>query len=338
VNAPASVTVERLDGADDDLLLAYHTSYVRAERADDPDAACYSLDDARSLFARSPRGWTYVPCVARTPSGVVGAALTVINHVDSGAATLSVWVPPEASRRGVGSALADRMLEDCRVAGVARVEASVTVPADRRDDHGYVRFAGRHGFVAGNIKTVSRLALPVDERLLSRLEQAAAPHHQNYRLLAVVGAIPPELAEGYCAVHNRVFVDAPTGALEASEGRRTPAVLADQAEEIVGQGRTRITAFALDRAGDVVGISSAVGSNGDDPHVDQWATIVRADHRGHRLGLAIKVLQTRTLQQALPEKRFVVTANAEANDHMVAINSALGFRPTRLRVMLQRRL
>ena len=40
----------------------------------------------------------------------------------------------------------------------------------------------------------------------------------------------------------------------------------------------------------------------------------------------MKVAPVRTLQQRFPDKRYLGTKNAESNDHMIAINTALCFR------------
>jgi len=59
--------------------------------------------------------------------------------------------------------------------------------------------------------------------------------------------------------------------------------------------------------------------------VYQWDTLVLPAHRGHRLGLALKVANLRTVQDAHPERTDVRTFNADANTYMVAVNEAIGF-------------
>jgi hypothetical protein len=54
---------------------------------------------------------------------------------------------------------------------------------------------------------------------------------------------------------------------------------------------------------------------------------VAAEHRGHRLGLLLKVANLDQLRRFLPEVRYLNTWNADVNAHMVAINERLGFRP-----------
>ena len=60
----------------------------------------------------------------------------------------------------------------------------------------------------------------------------------------------------------------------------------------------------------------------------QTDTLVLREHRGHALGLALKVANLRALQREKPDVAAVRTWNADTNVHMIAINARLGFRPT----------
>jgi len=55
-------------------------------------------------------------------------------------------------------------------------------------------------------------------------------------------------------------------------------------------------------------------------------TVVVAAHRGHRLGMHLKVANLRLMNERWPQVRRVHTWNADENDHMRSINIALGFR------------
>jgi hypothetical protein len=88
-------------------------------------------------------------------------------------------------------------------------------------------------------------------------------------------------------------------------------------------GRTRVSVFAS-RDGAVAAFTDAsVPSEGH--QVDQLGTLVHPAHRGHRLGLAVKCAQLRVLSETFPDRTYIGTSNAETNEHMVAINTALGF-------------
>jgi hypothetical protein len=59
----------------------------------------------------------------------------------------------------------------------------------------------------------------------------------------------------------------------------------------------------------------------------QWDTIVSREHRGHRLGLLVKLANLRLLREVSPKTRYLNTWNADDNAPMVAVNDALGYRP-----------
>ena len=58
----------------------------------------------------------------------------------------------------------------------------------------------------------------------------------------------------------------------------------------------------------------------------QSGTLVSPKHRGHRLGLAVKVANQQALTERFPELAWIITGNADVNTHMNAINDRLGFR------------
>ena len=48
-------------------------------------------------------------------------------------------------------------------------------------------------------------------------------------------------------------------------------------------------------------------------------------HRGHRLGLLVKVAMLELLAEREPQLTRILTGNTDANEHMIAINAELGF-------------
>jgi len=70
----------------------------------------------------------------------------------------------------------------------------------------------------------------------------------------------------------------------------------------------------------------------------QSGTLVLPAHRGHRLGLAIKVANQRRFEAAFPGVRLIHSWNGEENGPMVAINDTIGFRPVEYAAEMQRRL
>jgi GNAT superfamily N-acetyltransferase len=169
-----------------------------------------------------------------------------------------------------------------------------------------------------------RLRLPVDLALVDRLAAQAAPYHQDYEILPVLGPVPVELRPSYVELRNLLAVEMPHGDLEIEAARSTVEDLDLFDHEREQAGRTGVSAVAV-RAGRAVAYAHASVPGGDARHVDQYGTLVHPDHRGHRLGMAVKCAQLRLLAERFPGRSYVQTSNAEVNAHMVAINVALGF-------------
>jgi hypothetical protein len=81
---------------------------------------------------------------------------------------------------------------------------------------------------------------------------------------------------------------------------------------------------------DGTGELAALTMVGLDPGVPSWGiqeiTAVSRPHRGHRLGLRVKLAMLDLLATAEPQLEHIVTNNGEANNRMLAINDALGYR------------
>jgi GNAT superfamily N-acetyltransferase len=320
-----SLSIRPVDPWDEDEMDVLQALYVEAQRAEVPDARVYSRTDSVALLRRQEGGVFYHAFAGFEGGRMVGQTWVVGSTVDNlHLAHLWAWVPPRFGRRGHGTALVEVAEQHLRELG-RRTAVTQTWVGDGTG--GYRSFAERLGYTLAQTQVERRQRLPMDEATLTRLEAEAARHSEGYTLRTVVGPIPDELVPGFITLYNLMNVEMPTGDLELEEGRRTPEVQAQQEDELRDQGRTRLTVLAYAPDGQAVAYSNVVtgAPDSDDPGIDQWATIVRPDHRGHRLGLAVKCALTRAIQESFPEAEYVRTQNAETNAPMVAINEALGF-------------
>ncbi|MEW1955626.1 GNAT family N-acetyltransferase [Terrabacter sp. NPDC080008] len=277
---------------------------------------------------------------ARDGSELVGVATLWLPMTDNVTMTWAdVQVAPGHRRRGAGTALVERLVARAREEGRATVLVEFHVPPDS-DGHGYRRFAERHGFVLGNIEVVRHLELPVAAALLDRHAAQARPRWDGaYRLETHVGGVPDHLVASLCDIMNQLAVDAPSGEIDFEEESLTPARYREYLDVEKAQARVRLTTVAVHEAsGRVVAYTDLVLPAGAPGTAWQWGTLVQREHRGHRLGMALKVENLRRLQRDHPERRRVVTGNADTNSWMVSINEALGFRVVELCPAYQRSL
>lgn len=184
------------------------------------------------------------------------------------------------------------------------------------------------GFVLEQVERHSMLevagSLPVAAR-----EGAAAAElaGSDYEVLSWVGLTPSEHLEQMAAIAARMSTDVPSGELDLEpeiwdaervvEGDRITALM----------GRRKFTTVARHvHTGQIVAYTE-IDQPGDKPEVGyQEDTLVHADHRGHRLGMLVKARNLELLAAEAPDVARIHTWNAGENDHMLAINHALGFR------------
>ncbi|MEQ7849462.1 GNAT family N-acetyltransferase [Nocardioides kribbensis] len=345
--ASGALTVVEVDPFDPGSFDPWHATYEAAQRHGHEELATpwrreelrLQLQGQVSGASRTRRASAYAGLVGGevVATGWIGASLR--DNLDT--AEVEVGTSPAHRRRGHGSAVLEHLLGVARERGRSVVQARTWWPAGA-PDHGAAEagpaFLRRHRFELGLVEVLRTLELPVDPDRLAVLAEQAATHHPDHTLRSFVGPVPEELLRGWAEASARVESDAPTGDLDREPGTADPAGVREAEEVQRRQGRTRIGTVALDADGDVVAYTDLVTSSHEPGRAFQWGTLVRREHRGHRLGLAVKTANLRLLQSTDPSVRRVLTWNADANAPMVAVNDALGFRAAEGAGAFQRRL
>jgi len=157
--------------------------------------------------------------------------------------------------------------------------------------------------------------------LRARAEAAA----QGYSLLRWAGPTPEEDLLGVATV-QAAMADAPHNPGEKPRGVDPERLRHNERRSIeVGMRRYSVAA-RCDRTGELAGLTQIAADPLELPWARQFITAVTKEHRGHRLGLLVKVDMLDMLATAEPEVRRILTDNADANQHMIAINAELGYR------------
>ncbi|WP_148614763.1 GNAT family N-acetyltransferase [Nocardioides rubriscoriae] len=252
---------------------------------------------------------------------------------------LGVCVDPDHQGRGLGRQLLEAVERLAVDDGRTVLLAETKLPFDQVTSHRNRRFAEEAGYSFSNVEVVRHLALPVATSALERWAAQAAVEHEGYRIETFRDRVPDDLLDSLAAIYGQLSVDAPTGEVDWEEEVVTPERLRDQEDMLVSSGRRVHCTLALAPDGSVAAYSTiAVPPAGGRTDASQWGTFVGREHRGRRLGLATKAANLRSVQEAHPEIRRVVTQNAEANDWMVAINEQMGFEPVEASVELVKRV
>ena len=252
----------------------------------------------------------------------------------------TVEVLPDFRHRGIGTALADRIEQIARDDSRDRLLVYVVspdAPGERLDaatgfgsvprDNDEVRFLLARGFRLEQVERGSRLALPVnDGELRATFAGASAASGKNYFLHYWTGATPDRWLDDLAILYTRMSTDAPTAGLEEPEDVWTAARVRAEDERQAASPRSAVTA-AVEHVptGHLVGFTVLSVPSDTTRSVGQFDTLVLREHRGHRLGMLLKVANLGALQQQHAGYPSVITFNAEENRHMLQVNEDLGF-------------
>ncbi|WP_153683157.1 GNAT family N-acetyltransferase [Agromyces agglutinans] len=215
----------------------------------------------------------------------------------------------------------------------ARLRAPQGDASIRRDDAA-AAFATAHGYALGQLDRISRLHV-AGRRAEFAARLSALGDASPFRVATWIDEAPEDVVDSLAHAHERMSVDAPSGAISYElEHWDAERVRADE-RRCAEMGRITLTAAAITADGTVAGFTVLSLLPGSEA-VEQWDTLVLAAHRGHGLGLRLKLANLVQLAEVDEARGPVYTWNADENAHMLAINLALGFEPFALESVWQR--
>jgi len=281
--------------------------------------------------------------VARAAGAIVGrAAYETLADPASEFAWFTVEVLPEWRGRGIGTALS-QLLETLADAErrSSRVVYAVSPPGPGERlaaPTGFgsvplanpeVRFLTNRGYRLEQVERGSRLQVPVHPVVLAKqLAAAAATAGDDYAVLSWTGRTPERWLTDLALLYTRMSTDAPTAGLEEPEEVWTVERLRSEQDAYATGPRLALVTAALHRpSGRLAGFTELSVPGDPGRAVSQEDTLVLREHRGHRLGMLMKLANLQHLAQEHPEQRSVTTFNAEENRYMLDVNEALGFTP-----------
>lgn len=248
---------------------------------------------------------------------------------------VDLWVLPDGRRAGVGSTLLHDIERRVRDAGRTTILADAygapgTTPAG-------LGFGLARGFEVANTEDIKVLDLAdLDERR-EPLGADVAERIGDYTIVRCQD-IPDEHMDGFCRLMSGFMSQIPLGDLALADSEWTGERVRAWEERARVTSLESYVALALSADGAVVGTSDVNISLLDPARASVGLTIVDADHRGHRLGLAMKLANHADLRAAHPGCARVETSNAGVNEHMNAVNEQMGYRVSETCHEMQRTL
>jgi GNAT superfamily N-acetyltransferase len=317
------LTIERFDGAADARALAScHYLVQECIRADQPDQAQWSLGAFGAKWVEGFSGSPQETWFAADDGGaIVGCyLLTLHDRENLSMASVVLRVAPDRRRAGIGTAL----LRHCE--GRATAAGRTRLTGESWDGTSGAAFAKAIGASPGIPEVHRRLPLTNEVRgRLPGLRKEAEERAAGYSLLSWVGPTPEERLEKVAAVHA-AMEDAPRDA--GVEHRVWDADRIRRLEQLAAEhGVIHHTVLARhDETGDLAAITQVLTDPDAAPAFGfQGLTAVLRGHRGHRLGLLVKVAMIDLLAETEPQVDRIETDNAGSNEYMIAINAKLGF-------------
>ncbi|SFK46012.1 GNAT family N-acetyltransferase [Cellulomonas sp. KH9] len=357
-----------LPATPDDAGAWAYAGMCEIERLDELDTWGWSdlwapLHVRLPLLRPTPYSRTHVWVAVRGDGGdagdVVGYAtlsepLTANQHT----AHVAVGVAASHRRHGVGDALLRAATEQAAADGRGTLHAytshspepepgagalespvgSGRVPAE---DAG-VRFAQAHGFRLEQVERYSVLELGDEHgagtpELTEHLAAARARAGEEYRTHTWLDEVPEDRLDDVARLYTRMSTDAPMGALDVQEDPWDADRVRAMRQRVADAGLHHlVTAAEHAPTGRLVAFSVLEVPLPDVPFAFQQDTLVLREHRGRSLGMLVKAVNLERLGAWRPGVRRVHTWNAQENDHMLAINVALGFRQAGVAAAWQR--
>lgn len=295
----------------------------RARLVDAPDSVGHDLTSYTGSVRYGWDGDAPRLYVAREDGKPVGSLMISLPHYDNvHTAWFDIAVDPAVRRGGLGSELLAFGTE------VAKAEERTTLGMDGWDIPAAAGFAERHGYTLRAVDVNRRQVLAeVDHTKLDALYDDARAAAADYELLRIVDAVPDDLLDSVVAL-TAAINDAPIDDLDIEDDVYTAErVRAFEHAMIEGRKRTVYRVVARHNETGELGGHSVVGVERMRPQVGwQLDTAVTRAHRGHRLGLLVKIDLLRWLAEAEPQLATIDTWNAESNQHMIAVNEVMGYR------------
>jgi len=265
----------------------------------------------------------YLGIVDGQPVGFYAVTLHLLDNVDVLGVELAVH--PDHRGKGYGSALLESLDALAGELGCTRLLAEMPMDGP------------------GAPWARSRGARPVSEIMHRRLDLSAVDtavhddlladaraHAAGYTLLQWTSPIPAEHLAGCAVLEGKMSTDMPLDDLAWEPEVYDAERMRRRSEMIEARGLRQFTSAARhDGTGEIVGMTTLTRLDTLPEHVDQWETIVLEEHRGHRLGMLLKIENLRFAQREQPQLRFIDTVNSDSNAPMLRVNLALGFEPVR---------
>ena len=325
-----------VDTRDESLLRAWWEAGAAAT-ADRPIDAWPAWEVSRRALP-FPRTDGRLVLLSAVDAGVtVGAGmLFMLRHDNTHLAEGEVYVHPDHRRRGIGRTLLAELERLARADGRTVMIGAAFAPIDAESPGSL--FAAEMGYPVASAEHTKVLDLKEAPAHWGPIDAEVAAALGDYRVVVFEERIPDEYVDDFCGLLSVFIGEIPTGDLELEEASWTPERLRDNERRAAAIGRLQVIGAAIAPDGHLCGFSDVKIDRADPRHAAVGGTLVLPGHRGHRLGIAMKLATHRRTAELFPSCAYVETGNAGVNATMNAVNARMGYRVVERCLDVQKRL
>lgn len=249
---------------------------------------------------------------------------------------VDVYVAPPNRRRGIGRAILAELEAHARRDGRTTIVASAFAPVG--EDSAGSLFAAATGYPVASAEETKVVDLTTAPAAWAALDAEVDAALGGYRVVVFEDHVPDEYVDDVCALLSAFLGEVPTGDLDLEQGTWTRERLREGEDRAVKVGRVQVMAVAVAPDRHLCGFSDLRINQADPRHASVGGTLVLPGHRGHRLGLGMKLATHRRVAELFPECAYVETGNAGVNAAMNKVNRQLGYQVVERCLDVQKRL
>ena len=330
-----------IDPSDDAAFAAWFAVLEAAERHDRPDEPGWLRHEQQqlSIWGSKPDADVRKTCLAVRDQGrLVGAARAELPQRDNPhLVEVDLAVAPAERRRGVGRALVRAVEDLARAEGRTTVVGYADEPPGQEGASAGRAALGALGYAVVQEEVRRDIDLPLDPARVSRLERACRSQAADYALRAWQDRVPEDLVDDRAELGRQMSTDVPKDGLDWREEVWDAARVRRGEDLCLSMDRTRVGAGAVHLpTRRMVAFTEVAVPRSAPQRAYQAETLVSQAHRGHRLGMLVKLVALQELARLSPATAFISTWNAQENAPMIAVNDALGARVNGRLAILQR--
>ncbi len=178
--------------------------------------------------------------------------------------------------------------------------------------HDGLEFARRRGYSVANSDDVKVADLRATEHTWPALEAVAAERSGGYQLIWWSDVAPDQHVADLVVLLTRFLGEIPLGEMDLRPQAWTVERLRQVEARRRAVGRRTLYVAAVAPDGHLAGYTNLDITDGTSERAEIDSTLVLPEHRGHRLGLALKVRLHQLTRELFPDTERLVTGNAGA--------------------------